>query len=62
MRCFGVLFLWGLIGDDHAGDFGVSCRGNDALGFELSLVGVGTASNDFAGVGVADTGERLELV
>jgi hypothetical protein len=57
-----TLFLGGLGGDDHAGDFGVGCGGNNALGFELGLIGVGAASDDFAGVGVTDSGERLELI
>ena len=60
VQCCGLLF--GVAGDDLILNFVVTGLWEDTSGNELILSGVGAAVDDPLGVGVADTGECLELV
>ena len=45
-----------------AGDLGIGGGRNNVLGLQLGLVGIGAAGNDLGGIGVANAGQRLELI
>jgi hypothetical protein len=58
---FEPLLLW-MASDDLILDLVIGCSGKDTAGEKLVLCGVRATVDDALGVGIADSGEGLELV